>query len=144
MATITSANSVFMLGVAGLFNVPIKMQGYSADDAFASEEVEFMEKYIGVDGILSAGFIPYIVPLDFTLSPDSASNTIMRAIVAAEKVAREKLVLNATIQLPSIGFIFAFTQGYLDKGPLMPSSGKILKPQKYTLCFQDMTPAPLG
>lgn len=143
MATITSANSTFMLGAAGLFNVPVKIQGYAADDAFATEEVEFMEKYIGVDGKLSGGYTPYIVPLDFTLSADSASNAIMDAIIQAEKATKEKIILNATILIPSIGFIYAFTTGMLDKGPVMPSSGKALKPRKFSLSFQDCSPAPL-
>ena len=143
MSTITAANSVFMLGAASLYNIPVQMQGYAADDAFSSDEVEFMEKYIGVDGKLSAGFIPYIIMFDFTLSPDSASNIVMDAIIAAEKVTREKLVLNATIMLPSTGFICAFTTGYLDRGSVMPSAGKILKPRKFSLAFQDMTPAPV-
>lgn len=143
MSTITAANAVFMLGAASLFNVPVQMQGYAADDAFATDEVEFMEKYIGVDGKLSAGFIPYIVMLDFTLSPDSVSNKIMDTIITTEKVTREKLVLNATIMIPSIGLIFAFTHGYLDKGSVMPSAGKILKPRKFSLAFQDLSPAPV-
>ena len=143
MATITAANSTFMLGASGLFNVPVQIQGYSADDAFATEEVEFMEKYMGVDGKLSAGFTPYIVPLDFTLQADSKSNAVLDAIVAAEKVTREKIVLNATIIIPSIGFIYAFTTGYLDKGPVMPSAGKVLKPRKYSIAFQDVSVAPV-
>lgn len=143
MATITAANSTFMLGAAGLFNVPMKIQGYSADDAFATEEVEFMEKYMGVDGKLSAGWTPYIVPLDFVLSADSPSNTIMDAIIMAEKATREKIVLNGTILIPSLGFIYAFTFGYLDKGPIMPSAGKALKPRKFSLAFQDCSPAPI-
>lgn len=142
MATITAANSVFMLGVASLFNIPIKMQGYAADDAFSTEEVEMMEKYIGVDGKLSAGYIPYIVPFVFTLSPDSPSCAIMDALIAAEKVAREKFVLNATIILPSTGFIYAFTTGFLDRGSVMPSAGKVLKPRKFSLDFQDLSVAP--
>ena len=143
MRTITSANSVFMLGASKLFNIPIQMQGYAADDAFSSEDVEFMEKYIGVDGKLSAGFIPYIVMLDFTLAADSASNLIMDAIITTEKAIREKLELNATIVIPGVGFTYAFTKGYLDKGSVIPSSGKTLKPRKFSLAFQDVSPAPL-
>ena len=132
-----------MLGAARLFNVPVKIQGYAADDAFATEEVEFMEKYIGVDGKLSAGYTPYIVPLDFTLSADSASNDILDAIIAAEKATREKIVLNATIMIPSTGRLYAFTTGYLDKGPIMPSSGKVLKARKFSISFQDASVAPV-
>ena len=143
MATITAANSVFTLGVDLLYNTPIQMQGYAADDAFASEDVEFMEKYMGVDGRLSAGFIPYIIPFDFTLQADSLSNLIMEQIIAAEKTIREKLVLSANIFLPSTGIMYSFSNGYLDKGPLMPSAGKVLKPRKYSLVFQDMSPSPI-
>ena len=143
MATITSANSVFMLGVAGLFNVPVKIQGYSADDAFTAEEVTFMEKYMGIDGKLSAGFTPYITQLDFTLQADSASNDVLDAIIAAEKVTREKLVLNATIIIPSTGRIYAFTTGYLDKGSVMPNAQKTLRPRKFSLAFQDLSVAPV-
>ena len=143
MATITAANSVFMLSAAGLYNVPVIMQGYAADDAFTTEDVEFMEKYMGVDGKLSVGFTPYIVPLDFNLQADSASNSIMDAIIAAEKSLREKLMLNATLILPSIGFIYSFSTGYIDKGPIMPSAGKVLKPRKYSLAFQSLSVAPV-
>jgi hypothetical protein len=142
MSTITAANSVFTLGASGLFNVPVKIQGYSADDAFTVEDVQFMEKYMGVDGHLSAGWTPYIVPLDFTLSPDSPSIAIMNALVAAEKATREKIQLNASILIPSLGLVFAFTTGYLDKGAIMPAAGKVLKPMKYSLAFQDMSAAP--
>lgn len=143
MATITSANSVFTLGASGLFNVPVKIQGYSADDAFSVEEVQFMEKYMGVDGHLSAGWTPYIVPLDFTLSPDSPSLSVMNSIIAAEKATREKIQLNASILIPGLGLIFSFTSGYLDKGAIIPSAGKILKPMKFSLAFQDVSAAPM-
>jgi hypothetical protein len=143
MSTITAANSIFMLSAVGLYNVPVQMQGYAADDAFASEEVEFMEKYMGVDGKMSAGFTPYIVPLDFNLQADSASILIMDAIIAAEKATREKIQLNATIILPSIGMVFAFSTGFLDKGPVGPTAGKVLKPRKYSLAFQDLSAAPV-
>jgi hypothetical protein len=143
MATITAANSVFMLQVNNLYNIPVQMQGYAADDAFASEDVEFMEKYMGVDGRLSVGFTPYIIPLDFNLQADSASNAIMDAIISTEKTLREKLVLHATIILPSTGYVYNFSTGYLDKGPVMPSAGKVLKPRKYSLAFQDLSVAPV-
>lgn len=143
MATLTAANSVFMLGAAGLFNVPIKIQGYSADDAFATEEVEFIEKFIGVDGILSAGYTPYMVTLEFTLQADSASNDIMDTIISAQKVKREVILLNASIQVPAVAKLYTFTTGFFDKGPVMPSAGKTLKPRKYSLVFQDLSVAPI-
>ena len=142
MSTITAANSVFTLGATGLFNVPVKIQGYSADDAFSTEETTFMEKYMGVDGKMSVGWTPYIVPLDFTLSPDSPSLAVMTAIISAEKAAREKIQLNASIYLPAIGMMYIVTTGYLEKGRVMPQAGKVLKPIKFVLAFQDISSAP--
>ena len=143
MSTITSANSIFMLSAVDLYNVPVQIQGYAADDAFASEEVEFGESVIGVDRKASFGFTPYLTPLDFTLQADSASILIMEAIIAEEKASGEKIILNATIILPGIGRIYAFSKGGLMKGPVGPSAGKVLKPRKYALVFEDLSSAPV-
>ena len=109
MSTLTSANSVLMLGVANLYNTPVQIQGYSVDDAFAVEEVEMGETLMGIDGKLSSGYTPYPVPLEVTLQANSASNDVFDAIIQAEAIAREKYQLNASILIPSISMLFTFT-----------------------------------
>jgi hypothetical protein len=143
MATITSANSVLMLGVAGLFNVPIQIQGFSADDAFSLEDVDMAETMIGVDGKMSAGWIPIIKPLEITLQADSPSNDFFDALITAESVSREKYKLNGTILLKGTSRLYALTTGYLKRGNLMPAAKKTLQPRKFLLEFQDVTPAPV-
>ena len=54
MATLTTANSVFMLGVANLYNVPVKIEGYTTDDSFMAEDVTNAEVMMGLDGKMSA------------------------------------------------------------------------------------------
>lgn len=144
MATITSANSVLMLGVAGLFNTPIQIQGFSADDAFSLEDVDMAETMIGVDGKMSAGWIPIIKPLEITLQADSPSNDFFDTLITAENVAREKYKLNGTILLKGTGRLYALTTGYLKRGNLMPAAKKVLQPRKFLLEFQDVTPAPVA
>lgn len=144
MATITAANSKFTLAAGSVFPVPVAIQGYSADDAFATEEVDMAENQVGVDGELSSGYTPYAVPLEFTLQANSPSIAVMDAIITAERVLKDKIELRASIQIPSIGKIFVFSKGYLSKGPVMPSAGKVLKPQKYTLTFKRCIPAPVS
>ena len=39
-ATLTVANSVYMLMIVDLFPVPQQLQGYSVDDVFSTEAVE--------------------------------------------------------------------------------------------------------
>ncbi len=143
MATITSANAVFKLGIQNLYNTPVTIDGFAVDDAFMVSEVDMAETLMGVDGKLSAGFTPYIVPFEFSIMADSNAGPIMDALIAAEKITKEKYVLNATIMLPSIGLIYAFTTGYLKNGSLMPAAKKVLQSRKFSIDVQDMTPAPL-
>lgn len=140
--TITSANSVLMLGIANLFNTPIRIQGFSADDMFSLEDVDMAETMMGVDGKLSAGWIPMPKTLELTLQADSASIDFFETWIAAEDVAKEKYKSNGTILVKSTGKLYALTTGYLKRGSRMPTAKKVLQPRKFVLEFQDVTPAP--
>jgi hypothetical protein len=143
MSTITSANSVLMIGIAKLFNIPVQIQGFAADDAFTLEDVDMAETMMGVDGKMSAGWVPAIKVLDITLQADSASNSFFDAWIAAEQVAREKYVANGSIMIPSTGRIYALTTGYLKRGNLLPPAKKVLQPRKFTIEFSAITGAPI-
>jgi hypothetical protein len=143
MSTLTSANSVLMIGIANLYNVPVQIQGYATDDAFTTEDVETAETMMGVDGKLSAGFTPYPVTLDINLQADSASNLFFDAWIAAEATQREKYVASATILLPGTSFLYAFTRGFMTKVNVMPAAKKVLQPRKFTIVFQSISRAPV-
>lgn len=143
MATLTTANSTLSLVVASIFPVALPIQGYSADDAFMTEEVESAETYMGVDGILSGGFTPYPVPLEITLQADSASNAIFDAWIAAEATAREKYLASATISIEGTGARYQFTRGFLKKQSVMPEAKKVLQPRKFTIEFNTISLAPV-
>lgn len=143
MATLTTANSVFMLGVANLYNVPVKIEGYTTDDSFMAEDVTNAEVMMGLDGKMSAGYTPYPTVLSVTLQADSSSNLIFDTLLQAEKLAREKYVLNASVLIPSVNRIFTFTRGFMTKASPLPANKKILQPRKFELTFQDMAWAPV-
>jgi hypothetical protein len=143
MATLTTANSVFMLGASGLYNVPVKIEGYTADDSFMAEDITNAEVMMGLDGKMSAGYTPYPTVLTVTLQADSSSNLIFDTLLQAEKLAREKYELNGTILLPAVNRIFSFTRGFMTKGSPMPANKKVLQPRKFELTFQDMAWAPV-
>jgi hypothetical protein len=132
-----------MIGIASLYNIPVQIQGFAVDDAFASEELDMGETAMGVDGKLSAGFVPYAVPLEITLQADSTSAAIFDAWIQAEAIARDKYKANATIAIPSIGFVYAFTGGFLKKASVMSAAKKILQPRKFSLEFQNISRAPM-
>ena len=71
--TITSANSVFTIVIAGLFPAPVQLQGYASDKAFTTEALDLAEVQMGVDGRMTAGFVPNPTKQTITLQADSPS-----------------------------------------------------------------------
>lgn len=143
MGTITSSNSSLILSIDGLFPVDQPIQGYAADDAFQHAAFEIVETRMGVDGVLSGGFVPAEKTLEITLQPDSPSIFIFDFWYQAQVAAREAILGNIFIAMPSIGKQFALTTMFLKEGQALPSAKKVLDPQKYTVGFQDVFGSPL-
>lgn len=144
MSTITSANSVFTLVVLDVFPVPLNIQGYAADDAFTVDSVDASETMMGVDGIMSAGFVPFITPMTISLQADSPSISLFDAWLAAEAAAKEVFFANATITLPSVKKSYVLTKGALKKIKQFPDAKKVLQPVQYGIDWQSVIAIPLG
>ena len=142
MATITAANSVFLLSVAGVYDVPQQLQGYATDDAFATESVQIVETMMGIDGILSAGFVHAPRSISVTLQADSPSNALFDNWAAAMEAAREVYAGNATISLPGPGLTYALRKGFLTQYTPISDVRKVLQPRKYTVVFQTVLATP--
>jgi hypothetical protein len=143
MATITSANSVFMLSVVPLFPVPQKLEGYSADDSFAVDAKETAETVFGIDGKLSAGYVFNPTNLTITIMPDSPSLNIFETWINAEAVAREKMVCNATVQLPAIGKKYTLTKGFLISHKPFADNKRTLQPMPFVIRFESAVGNPI-
>lgn len=139
--TITSANSVFTLVIPGLFPAPVQLQGYATDKSFATEAIDFAETMIGVDGKMSAGYVPNITPQTITLQADSVSKDIFAALIAATKTAREVFFLNATLVLQSTGESFTMARGVLKNAKQIADGGKVLQPQDYVIHWESVNRA---
>ena len=120
--TITSANSVFTIVVAGLFPAPVQLRGYASDKAFTTE---------AVDGRMTAGFVPNPVKQTVTLQADSPSKDIFTAMIQAMKTAREVFYISGSIALPSTGESFTLTRGILTNAKQIPDAQKVLQPVDY-------------
>lgn len=140
--TITSANSVFMLAVANLYPVPQQLQGYAADAAFATDDIEPAETFMGVDGKMSAGFVPVAIPQTISLQADSDSILLFDAWLNAEKAAREIYYASAIISLPAIGREYTLTRGVLTRAKPLPDAKKTLQPVEYRITWESITPIP--
>lgn len=141
MGNITAANAIVMLGVKNLFNTPIQMQGFSADDIFGTEAIDTAETSMGVDGKLSAGFIHVAVKWTITLQADSASNQFFDALYAAEQAAQEKFILNGGVTLLSIGTLFTMNAGVMTSYQPLPDAKKTLQPRRFQITWQSVSPS---
>jgi len=139
--TITSANSILTMIVPGLFPVPVSIQGYSTDDAFMLDALDLAETVMGVDGRMSAGYVPKEVKLTVTLQADSASKDFFAILTQAVKTAREVFYMSATLSLPSTGEAFTFTRGILTSVEQLPSAKKMLQPQKFVITWESVSRA---
>lgn len=140
--TLTSANAVIMLGVVGLYDVPRRLQGFSADDVADVDAVSTGETQIGVDGRLSAGFVYNPITQNITLQADSESNDIFEQWQQAERQRLEKYVAFGSILIPALGRRYTMRRGFLTNMQLMPALRKTIQPRRYTIMWESGTPGP--
>lgn len=141
--TITAANSVLLLSVTSLFPAPVQLQGFAMDDVFDIENVNPVETQMGVDGRLSAGFVPQPIVQNIMIAADSPSNDIMEAWYLAMQSIREVYVANGSVVLPSVRRAFALRRGFLTGYTPAPAGKKVLQPRKYTITWEAVTSAPV-
>lgn len=139
-STITSANSVVTFTVPGLFPAPVQLQGYSADRAWASDNVEVSESQIGVDGRKTAGYVFNTISMTFSLQADSPSKQIFTAILNAMRQAREVFYISGVIDLPSTGESFTCVRGTLKAVKSLPDAGRVLQPMDFIIDWQAIVP----
>lgn len=141
--TITSANSTLLIGVIGLYPVPQQLQGFGSDDAYSMSNVTNAEVMLGVDGVMSSGWIPQIKEMDITLQGDSDSNTFFEAWYAAEEAASEIFKAFAIISQPSVGKVYTCTNGVLSAYSPISDAKKVLQPRKFQIKWNSVIAAPV-
>lgn len=142
MSTLTSANAVITLTINGLFSTPQQLQGFAADNIYDVDTQEIVETAMGVDGLLSGGFVFNPVNQTFTMQADSASNAIFEVWAATQAQIKDVLTANGRTTLPSLGKSYVMTKGFLSSLPPLPSAGKILQPRKYAIRWQSVLAIP--
>jgi hypothetical protein len=142
MMDITGANASLQLTQATLFPVPQQIQGFAADDIYDLDEIESVETLMGVDGVLSGGFVWKPQSQSIMLQADSPSNAFFDAIQSQQIAANTTYVLNGVLTLPAIGLKFIQTTGYLT-GYKLPGAKKLIQPRRYRIMWNLVLPAPV-
>lgn len=142
--SLTAANTVIMINQPILFPAgPQQLQGFAPDDVYDTDQVKLVEESMGVDGVLSFGFVWMAVAQNFALQADSDSNDIFDIIGTQQQAAAEVYPISGTIILPGIVTKFNMINGALTDWKPMPDSKKILQPRKYRVVWQRISPAPM-
>lgn len=140
-ATITSANSVLMLAIAGIAPVPQKIEGFSTDAAWDFDDIENVEIVMGIDGNMSAGFVHVAKPMMITIMPNSVSASLFDLWYTAQETASEIFYCDGTALYPATGKKYAMTKGVLSRTKVAPGVKKTLQPVEYRITFESVTPA---
>lgn len=142
MKTLTAANSVILITVPSLFPIPQQLQGFSADDVFGIDALTTAEVQMGVDGKLSAGWVPQAIVQNFTLQADSDSIAIFEALYTAQQVAREVYPIVGLVRLPAVKRSYAMPKGFLTNYAPIADGKKILQPRKFAITWESISVAP--
>ena len=142
MATLTSANSVLSLSVAGIFSAPQNIQGFATDDMFESDAIQQAEVMMGVDGYLTAGkvFVPYKMTVH--LLPTSPSMTMFEIWRNQQDGQADVFRCDGSITIPSIGRIYTLQKGYLTSAPAFPAAKKTLSPVAFEITWERIIATP--
>lgn len=142
-ATLTAANSVYMLAIPDLFPIPQQLQGYAAEDVFTTEPVDSVETVMGVDGNLSGGWMPTPKRQTITLQADSASSLMFDVWQQQQEAIQDAFVANGFITLPSLGRIYTCTKGFMTSYSPIPDVRKILQPRRFQITWERIISAPI-
>ena len=140
--TLEGATAVFTLSINGVYSAPQQIQGFATDDAFATQAIKRAEVLMGVDQVLSGGFVAVPIQQDIFLQADSPSNAIFDQWDA---VNQGGVTMTATglIVLPGISSKWTLTKGFLTDFTPTPAVKKLLQRRQFgiTWNFLQVSPA---
>ena len=136
MSTITSANAILLIAVDQVFSSPQQIQQFSADDVQDFEDIQIAEEMMGVDGVLTAGFINAPWVQSITLMADSPSTNFFETWAATEKANQSKYVATGSVTYPAIQKRYPLSRGFLRTVSPMAGAKKVLQPRKFSIVWQ--------
>jgi hypothetical protein len=136
MATLTAANAVIIFQVPTLFPTSHQLQGFSTDDVFSTDPIEVSQAIMGVDGILSGGFVFNPIKQNYTLQADSRSIDFFDAWYGGNVAARDSFACNGTIIYPGLGKKYSMVKGFLTNYAPIPAAKKMVQPQAFSIVWE--------
>lgn len=133
--TITSANAQIFLSVEGLYTTPRQIQGFSADNIFGMDSYAPNEVSMGVDGVLSGGFVHVPKPMNITLQADSLSNDFFERWNDYMIRTKEAAIASGITILTATNRKYTMTRGFLTNYSPAPTANKTLQPRAFQITW---------
>ena len=141
--SLSAANVVLMIAVPPLFLTPQQIQGFAPDDVYDIPQIKSVEVMMGVDGILSSGFVYVPMPMEITLQGDSQSNSLFDVWWTQMQAAKDTYIASGILSIPTIGTKYILTNGSLTGYKPVPGAKKLLQPRKHEVTWGGIAPAPV-
>lgn len=133
--TITAANAVITLSVPDVFDAPFQLQGFMSEDAFDTDDAEPVQSRIGVDGIKSDGFVPFLTLQTFHFQADSETIDNFEIWLAQMKQAREVFRASGSMVIEAIGKQYDMVNGTMTRIKQTPDGKKVLEGQAFQITW---------
>jgi hypothetical protein len=144
MGDITGANAQIFIMFPVIIPVPVQLQGFAMDDVFDTNEVNSVETFMGVDGILSAGMIFEKTELTITFQADSDSIPLLEGLDQAQQAGTAAYPGVMNVTLTSVGRSYQATPIYLVRLHRIPGVKKTIQPRKFMFHLGNIIPIPVG
>lgn len=139
--SLTGATAQITITQPTLFSSPQSISGFMADDVTDMDAVQIVEHLMGVDGVLSFGFVWTARMQQISLQADSLSNNVFDTINTQQQAIEDVYPISSTIILKAIGLKFECVNGALENYKPMPDVKKLLQPRKYRIVWNKVTPS---
>lgn len=138
--TITALNASYLLVIAGVFEMAQELEGFAADSAYTTDDVNSVEARVGVDGKASFGLLPFLTVQNFTLQANSKSLTVFNLWAQAQILAKEVITANAVITMKSIKQKYILSNGALSGFKPVPDVKKLIEPVTFKITWETIVP----
>ena len=143
MGAVSASDLVYMISIPGVFpNGPIQIQGFATDEVLDIPQIKSAETMMGVDGVLSVGFVFVPVIQTISLQADSVSNDIIDQWWASMQATLQSYLATATIKMPQIGMKYNLVGGILTGYKPLANAKKLYQPRTHEITWASIAPAP--
>jgi hypothetical protein len=140
-STLTAANTQITITQSTLFPSPQGLSGYAANDVTDMPAVDVLEHLMGVDGLLSFGWIWTERMQEITLQANSPSCAVFDTINNAQQAAQDVYTLSSTIIFSALGLKYTCTNGGLKTYKPLPQAQKIYRERKFRIVWNLVVPS---